>query len=78
MGKERMKWQAHCWRWKHADKDWLCSIFSAVEFTMFIGSKTKLEWFPQAGMVRVKLKRDLLEESGVESIVLESKDGEFV
>jgi hypothetical protein len=43
---------------------------------MFIGSKTKLEWshkppewFPQAGMVRVKLERELLEESFVESIV---------
>jgi hypothetical protein len=30
---------------------------------MLIPSKTKQEWFPQAGMVRVKLERELLEES---------------
>jgi hypothetical protein len=30
---------------------------------------SKQEWFPQAGMVRVKLERELLEESLVESIV---------
>jgi hypothetical protein len=36
---------------------------------MLIPSKTKPEWFVSAGMVRVKLKRGLLEESGVESIV---------
>jgi hypothetical protein len=42
------------WRWKHADKDWECYIFMAVEFPMFNGSRTKQEWFPQAGMVPMK------------------------
>jgi hypothetical protein len=63
MGKERMKFPSAM---EHADKDWVCYIFMAVDSAI----ESKPERFPQAtGMVPTsrhgshKLERELLEES---------------
>ena len=59
MGKERMKFPFG--DQTHADKDWLCCIFSAVDFDN--DSKQdqllcKLEWFVSAGMARGRNQRE--------------------